>query len=186
MANCIKVLSIDGGGIRGIIPAMILSEIERRAQRPISELFHLTAGTSTGGILALGLTKPDGQGKPEYTAEKLIMFYEAEGKRIFSSPLKHRIRTAWSLSEEKYSSEGIEGVSYEYFGEARLKDALADVLIASYEIERRSPFFFKSRDAKIKEGWDFSMRQWRVRLLRLPLILSLSRLKRKTQQTTMR
>jgi len=52
-----KVLSIDGGGIRGIIPAMILAEIERRTGKLTSELFDLVAGTSTGGILALGLTK---------------------------------------------------------------------------------------------------------------------------------
>jgi patatin-like phospholipase/acyl hydrolase len=55
----IKVLSIDGGGIRGIIPAMVLAEIEKRTNKPISELFHLIAGTSTGGIITLGLTKPD-------------------------------------------------------------------------------------------------------------------------------
>lgn len=158
MVHCIKVLSIDGGGIRGVIPAMILADIEKRTQKPIAELFHLIAGTSTGGILALGLTKPDAQGKPEYAAEKLIALYQTEGKRIFSSPLKHTIRAVWSLWDEKYPSEGIERVSYEYFGEARLKDALTDVLIASYEIERRSPYFFKSRDAKTKEGHDFSMR----------------------------
>ena len=54
MARPVKILSIDGGGIRGIIPALLLSEIERQTQRPIAELFDLIAGTSTGGILALG------------------------------------------------------------------------------------------------------------------------------------
>src|SRR5215210_1589295 len=48
-----KVLSIDGGGIRGIIPATVLAEIERRTGKLTSEVFDLVAGTSTGGILAL-------------------------------------------------------------------------------------------------------------------------------------
>ena len=46
-----KVLSIDGGGIRGIIPALVLDEIERRTDKPISSLFDLVAGTSAGGSL---------------------------------------------------------------------------------------------------------------------------------------
>lgn len=159
--SLIKVLSIDGGGIRGIIPAMILAEIEKRTKKPISKLFHLIAGTSTGGILALGLTKPDANGKPEYTAERLIELYETEGGKIFSRSVWHRIHAVGSLSEEKYSSEGIEQVLDKYFGEARLKDALMDVLITSYEIERRIPWFFKSKNAKdpTKKGYDFPMKQ---------------------------
>jgi patatin-like phospholipase/acyl hydrolase len=47
----VKILAIDGGGIRGIIPAVILAEIEKRTQRPIYELFDLVAGTSTGGLV---------------------------------------------------------------------------------------------------------------------------------------
>jgi len=58
MSEPIKILSIEGGGIRGIIPAMILAEIERRTRKPVATLFDLIAGTSTGGILALGVTKP--------------------------------------------------------------------------------------------------------------------------------
>ena len=53
-----KILTIDGGGIRGLIPALVLAEIERRTGRPISSLFDLVAGTSTGAILACGLTRP--------------------------------------------------------------------------------------------------------------------------------
>ena len=63
MAGCFmpsfNILSIDGGGIRGIIPAMILADIERRTGHRIAEMFDMIAGTSTGGILALGLTVPE-------------------------------------------------------------------------------------------------------------------------------
>ena len=53
-----RVLSIDGGGIRGMIPALVLAEIEKRTGRPVAGLFDLVAGTSTGGILACALTRP--------------------------------------------------------------------------------------------------------------------------------
>src|SRR5215204_3408835 len=122
-----KVLSIDGGGIRGIIPAMILAEIERRTGRFTSELFDSVAGTSTGGILALGLTKPGQGGEPEYSAEERIELYETEGEEIFARPVWHRIHSAGGVAEEKYPSTGIEGVAAKYFGDARLADALTEV-----------------------------------------------------------
>ena len=53
----IRILSIDGGGIRGIIPARLLQRIEENIEEPASNLFHLIAGTSTGGILGCGLAK---------------------------------------------------------------------------------------------------------------------------------
>ncbi|MDA2937603.1 patatin-like phospholipase family protein [Acidobacteria bacterium AH-259-A15] len=159
MAKQIKVLSIDGGGIRGIIPAMLLAEIEKRTKKRISQLFDLIGGTSTGGILALGLTKPDKSGKPEYTATDMVDLYEKEGPNIFSRSVWHRISAMGNLVEEKYPAEGITEVLKEYFGSARLRDALTEVLITSYEIERRIPFFFKSAKAKKSpRTHDFLMR----------------------------
>ena len=72
-----KVLAIDGGGIRGLIPALVLAEIERRTGRPTAELFDLIAGTSTGGILACALCAP-----APLPAEQLVALYEDEGPTI--------------------------------------------------------------------------------------------------------
>lgn len=71
MADRVRVLSIDGGGIRGIIPALVLGDLERRTGRPVADLFDLIAGTSTGGILALALAQPGTDGRPARTAEQL-------------------------------------------------------------------------------------------------------------------
>lgn len=159
MPKQIRVLSIDGGGIRGIIPAMLLAEIEKRTKKRISQLFDLIAGTSTGGILALGLTKPDKNGNPEYTATDMVDLYEKEGPNIFSRSVWHRIRALGNLVEEKYPATGINKVLKAYFGSARLRNVLTDVLITSYAIERRIPFFFKSSKAKTSpEKRDFLMR----------------------------
>ena len=76
-----KILSIDGGGIRGIIPAMFLEEIESSLSVPIWEYFDLICGTSTGGIIALAI----GFEKPMAEIRRL---YEIEGYKIF--PISYR------------------------------------------------------------------------------------------------
>ena len=159
MPNVIKILSIDGGGIRGLIPAVVLSKLERLTGRPTAHLFDLVAGTSTGGILALGLSRPGPDGRPLYSADKMAELYEKEGRYIFESSLWRKIRSIGSLVEEKYPSHGIETVLQRFFGASRLKDACTDVLVPSYEIERRTPFFFRSSMARKRADYDFPMWQ---------------------------
>ncbi|MFA4858651.1 MAG: CBASS cGAMP-activated phospholipase [Candidatus Margulisiibacteriota bacterium] len=158
MNQPIKILSIDGGGIRGIIPAIILAEIEKRTGRPTADLFDLVAGTSTGGILALGLTKAGPDCRPEFSAEKLIDLYEKEGKNIFSRPFWRSLLSLDRFVGKKYPSDGIAKVADQYFGKARLKNALKDVIITSYEIEQRVAWFFKSRKAKVDPQYDFNIK----------------------------
>ncbi|MCX6620040.1 MAG: patatin-like phospholipase family protein, partial [Acidobacteria bacterium] len=146
-----RLLSIDGGGIRGLIPALVLAELERITAAPCASLFDLIAGTSTGGILALGLVKG-------YPASELAALYENEGATIFSRPPGRRLFSIFGLAEEKYSSAGIESVLEKYFGSARLRDALTGVLVTGYEIERRIPFFFRSARARQDAAWDFPMK----------------------------
>ena len=158
MAKLVRVLGIDGGGIRGAIPATVLARVEALTGRPIAELFDLVAGTSTGGILALGLVKPGPAGRPAYTAAQMLSLYEKEGRRIFRRTAAWKVRALGGLAEEKYRSEGIEGVLDEYFGATRLKDSLTDIILTSYETERRIPFFFKSRNARTRPDYDFPMK----------------------------
>jgi len=155
----IKILSIDGGGIRGIIPALVLAEIEKRAGRPIARLFDLIAGTSTGGILALGLSIPKTPQSRLYAASQLLDMYERDGARIFSRGLRHKIAACGNLRRAKYPATGIEQVLLEYFGNSRLSDAATDVLITSYEIERSFPFFFRSAIARERSDYDFPARE---------------------------
>ncbi|HEY9608907.1 patatin-like phospholipase family protein, partial [Allocoleopsis sp.] len=112
-----KILSIDGGGIRGIVPAKILAEIEKQTKKPISSLFDLIAGTSTGGILAAGLTLPKPNTKePKYTAEDLIKIYRERGGEIFYEPFLEKIMKLDDISRPKYSSDGRDKVLKEFFG----------------------------------------------------------------------
>lgn len=81
-----RILSIDGGGARGMIPAVILEELERRSGRRVSEMFHRLCGTSTGAILACGLAAPEtaGANSPKYRAREIVEIYRTLGAEIFS------------------------------------------------------------------------------------------------------
>ncbi len=149
-----KILSIDGGGIRGMIPAFILAEIERRTQKPIFSLFDLIAGTSSGGILALGLTKPrlssdvsDSLPLAEYTAEDLLQLFLEYGVEIFYEPLFERLLGPLEdiFLQPKYPSESKEEILRQYFGNAPLENNLKEVFVTSYEIEQRIPVFFTNQ-----------------------------------------
>ena len=162
MPELVKVLSIDGGGIRGVIPARVLADLEQRLGAPIAERFDLITGTSTGGIIALALTAPDGDGKPANSAEAVVGLYKTEGHRIFSRSVWHESRAVGNALEEKYPATGVESVLKQYLGDTRLKDAVTEVFVTAYEIEDRIPWFFSSRDAATREdeGYDFAM--WEV------------------------
>ncbi len=160
MADVVKVLAIDGGGIRGVLPATILAEIESRTHARVAELFDLIAGTSTGGILALGLVKPsaDDESRPQYAASDLVGLYEREGTRIFDRSPWHRLVALDNLADEKYEANGLESVLQEYFGEVPLSKALTETLVTSYELETREPWFFARHKAKDDPAFDFPMR----------------------------
>jgi patatin-like phospholipase/acyl hydrolase len=160
MPDILKVLSIDGGGIRGVIPATILSEIENRTHARIAELFDLVAGTSTGGILALGLVRPSDhdEDRPQYAADELVELYAKEGRRIFDRSLWHHFVALDNLLDEKYEAKGLESVLKEYFGDVPLSKAVTETLVTSYELETREPWFFARHKARSKPGWDFPMR----------------------------
>jgi patatin-like phospholipase/acyl hydrolase len=155
----VKVLCIDGGGIRGLIPALVLAEIEQRTGRRIAELVDLVAGTSTGGILACGLTRPGPDGRPLYSAQELAGIYVEEGPRIFHRSLLKRIFSVDGWVDERYDDDGLDAALARYLGEATLSQALADVLVTAYEISDRLAFFFRSARARSDPAYDFPLVQ---------------------------
>ena len=92
-----RVLSLDGGGIRGIIPALVVAHLERQMGAPASELFDLIVGTSSGGILALGLSLQDRQGESLLAAKRMVALYERHGAKIFERSLWRELRTVGGL-----------------------------------------------------------------------------------------
>ncbi|MEI8033111.1 MAG: patatin-like phospholipase family protein [Chlorobiaceae bacterium] len=139
-----KILSIDGGGIRGIIPALVLAEIEKKTGRPAAMDFDLIAGTSTGGIIALGLSRSSDAGAPLYSAADLAGMYEKRREEIFPRSLLKDIATLDGVMDERYSAEGLESILEEYFGEEPIGAGLVRTLLTCYDIQNREPLFIKS------------------------------------------
>lgn len=156
-AEAQRVLSIDGGGIRGLIPAMVIAEIERRTAKPAHQLFDLIAGTSTGGILAMGLVAPGPDGKAAYAGVDGVAIYEELGPTIFSRSKRDIVHSLGGVLHERYHAEGLVELLQSRFGELRLSDALTDVLLASYELSRSETWLFRSRQAKEDPAFDFKM-----------------------------
>ena len=136
----IKVLSIDGGGIRGIIPAIILGELQKRLGRSLPEAFDLIAGTSTGGIIALGIGTRGNQGGP-YTPDELLNLYLRNAAAIFR---KNILTPEKEVLFPKYSPDGLEKVLAEFFQATEFRTALTPLLVSSYDLQSQLPFFFKS------------------------------------------
>ncbi|HEY8581871.1 MAG TPA: patatin-like phospholipase family protein, partial [Capillimicrobium sp.] len=139
-----RVLSIDGGGIRGIIPVTVLAALEQRAGRPTSALFDLVAGTSTGGILALALNVPDAEGSARWSAAAVLDLYREEGPQIFSRSLGRRITSVDGLLDDRYGNDNLREALRRYLGDTTVGEALTPALVTAYDLVARKPRFFKS------------------------------------------
>lgn len=152
----VRILSIDGGGIRGLIPALVLAGIERRSGRPIANSVDLIAGTSTGGILACALTVPEpiDAGRPRYSAQELVGLYDAEGPEIFSRTLWRRIQTAWGALDERYANAGLRDALQRRLGEVPLSGIVpgTEILLTAYDLERRKVTLLRSARARAGES----------------------------------
>ena len=124
-----RILSLDGGGIRGIYAATILAAIEEKITSgvPIADYFDAIAGTSTGGILALGL----GFKKP---AALIKQFYVEGGKRVFPEfwSQHRRLRFMRQLFLALHDQRVLESLLYEMFGDALLGESSARLVIPAF------------------------------------------------------
>ncbi|MES2734354.1 MAG: patatin-like phospholipase family protein [Bacteroidota bacterium] len=161
-----RILSIDGGGIRGIIPGQILIVIEnklrektRNPESRLADYFDLIAGTGTGGIMAcayLSPVKPQLR-TPRFTAAQVVDIYLKFGAKVFNDTLDHRILTMGGLLDEKYTSEGLERLLLDYFNELQLSHLLKPSLITAYDVTKRKAHFFTQHTAD-KPASDYYVR----------------------------
>jgi patatin-like phospholipase/acyl hydrolase len=155
----VKVLCIDGGGIRGLIPALVLAEIERRTGKRTAEMVDFVAGTSTGGILACALTRKGPDGRPLLSAEEIAVLYAEEGPKIFHRGLLKRIFSVGGWIDERYEDDGLNRALERYLGDSWLSEALVDVMVTAYDINGRFAFFFRSARARTDPAYDFTLVQ---------------------------
>jgi len=156
MAKYTRILSIDGGGIRGIIPGQVGVALEEKLKQKsgnpeakIADYFDLIAGTSAGGILTCLylFPDPDNPNRPLWSAEDAVNFSIKSGRDVFKSSFWQTLTSLDGLVDEKYSSDRLEQFFLEHFGDGQLSQLLKPCLITSYDIERRKAHFFNQQDA---------------------------------------
>lgn len=152
-----RILSVDGGGIRGLISALTIAEIEKRLGEKagkevrMADYFHLFAGTSTGGLIALALTSPK-----RVSAAELASFYTEDGPEIFHRGLGHELGSLWGISGPKYSLAPLREAVERRLGKSKISEATRDLLVTSYDMSKSEPYFFKRwRALEEPSGRDF-------------------------------
>ncbi|WP_444894963.1 patatin-like phospholipase family protein [Microbulbifer sp. SSSA005] len=153
----IRILSIDGGGIRGILPGQILVSLEHKLKvksgnpdARIGEYFDLVAGTSTGAILGAAYICPNKQGKPKFSAQDAVSLYLKEGEKVFGSGSWPFLEKLKLLKEEKYCSMELDRVLSQFFGKMKLSNLLKPCCFVSYDIKKREQVIFRQHCAIVK------------------------------------
>ena len=129
-----RILTIDGGGIKGVFPAAFLATLEQELGGPVADYFDLIAGTSTGGIIAIGL----GLG---FSAEHLLDLYKAHGAQIFP---RKRLLTWKRLVRAKYTYAPLRRALAETFGERRMGESRKRLLIPSLNLAAERVHIYKT------------------------------------------
>ncbi|CAO2169411.1 unnamed protein product [Urochloa humidicola] len=166
--SIVTVLSIDGGGVRGIIPGTILAFLEEKLQEldgpgaRIADYFDVIAGTSTGGLVTAMLTapSPSDKSRPLFPAKAINEFYLKHCPKIFPSGnrsgplglLKSIMVGPLGLFKNimagpKYDGKYLHSVIRELLGETKVSDALKNIVIPTFDIKLLQPIIFSRYDA---------------------------------------
>ncbi|XP_057500690.1 patatin-like protein 2 isoform X2 [Actinidia eriantha] len=154
----VTVLSIDGGGIRGIIPGTLLGFLESKlqeldgAEARIADYFDVIAGTSTGGLVTTMLAAPNKNNRPMFAARDINNFYLEHCPKIFpQSSQNNVIGTVTGLfgtvTGPKYDGKYLKTMVKDLLGNLTLKQTLTDVIIPTFDIKCLQPIIFSTDDA---------------------------------------
>ena len=115
-------LALEAGGMRGLMQAVVLQQLEKETRIPVYRLFDCIGGASSGGLIALGFTACENGVHPFFTADRIVKLFYEKGRDIFSSPIE-------CVEEPFYRVENYERTIKSYFQENRLSDALTGIVI---------------------------------------------------------
>lgn len=141
----VRVLSLDAGGIRGILELHILAHLEEKSGKPISELFDLIVGTSTGTMITSALLAPDENGKPRYSAKELLGIYDEQIRSFTDLPWYHVVLTLNGWIGPKYGVGAGREFVHEKFGNLTMAELLGDAVLTAVDMEELAPRFMRSR-----------------------------------------
>uniref|UniRef100_A0A0E0MND5 Patatin n=1 Tax=Oryza punctata TaxID=4537 RepID=A0A0E0MND5_ORYPU len=154
----VTVLTIDGGGIRGVIPGTVLAFLEAELQRldgpgaRLADYFDYIAGTSTGGLITAMLAAPGGHGdgrqRPMFAAKDISPFYLEHGPRIFPQRWSTLAAKIAAARGPKYDGRYLRGVVRRMLGETTVRNTLTNVVIPTFDVRLLQPVIFSTYEAK--------------------------------------
>jgi patatin-like phospholipase/acyl hydrolase len=144
---CFQILSLDGGGVRGLYSAAVLAKLEEKYGVRIVDHFDLITGTSTGGIIAIGL----GLGM---LPREIVRFYVESGSRIFRNRFGWRNWAHWLY--RKYAADPLRTALNHNgaFGERRLGDSKSRLVIPAFNLAHNKVRVFKTpHHERLRTDW---------------------------------
>ncbi|KAJ1699643.1 hypothetical protein LUZ63_008155 [Rhynchospora breviuscula] len=159
MGNTVTILSIDGGGIRGLIPGTILAYLESKLQEldgpdaRLADYFDVIAGTSTGGLIATMLAAPNKQNRPLFSAKEINKFYVDNSPGIFpqkSGPFGKAATLIDSVKGPKYNGNYLHSIIQKLLGETTISETLTNLVVPTFDIKSLEPIIFTTIDGKRK------------------------------------
>ncbi|OAY79716.1 Patatin-like protein 1, partial [Ananas comosus] len=150
----VTVLSIDGGGVRGIIPGTIFAFLESKLQEldgedaRIADYFDVIAGTSTGGLVTTMLTAPNENNRPIFAAKEINDFYLENSPNIFPSSSNQLLGFMKSIVGPKYNGKYLHSKVQQLLGQTKLSETLTNVVIPTFDIKFLQPTIFSTFQAK--------------------------------------
>ncbi|MFS7951892.1 putative peptidase C1A, papain, patatin-like phospholipase domain-containing protein [Helianthus anomalus] len=168
----ITILSIDGGGVRALIPSAALIYLETRIQAllgknvMLANVFDVIAGTSSGGLVTAMLTTPNKKGRPMFSAKNVQNFFLNHASKIFPS------RRLWkALWGPIHDGVYLRKVIRKKLQERRLNDTITNVVIPTYDIKNMQPVIFSSFQSKINPSIDAKLSDICIATSAAPLFL---------------
>ena len=161
--NLITVLSIDGGGIRGIIPGIILAFLESELQKldgenaRLADYFDVIAGTSTGGLVTAMLSAPNEKNRPIFAAKEIKEFYLEHSPKIFPQNdgiFSDAAKLTKTVSGPKYDGKYLHSLLREKLEDRKLHQTITNVVIPAFDIKRLQPTIFSTFKLKKRPGMD--------------------------------
>ncbi|PIA34134.1 hypothetical protein AQUCO_03800006v1 [Aquilegia coerulea] len=157
----IRVLSIDGGGVKGLIPGVMLEYLESQLQEldgedvRLADYFDVVTGTSTGGLIATMITAPNPKNRPFYAAKDIVPFYLEHCPKIF--PQKNNVGllgmaanvmdAVKAINGPKYDGKYLRTLLQEFLPETKLNQTLTPVIIPTFDIKHLQPIIFSTFEA---------------------------------------
>ena len=153
------IFALDGGGIRGIVPAAVLDYLEKKIQEyqkdhriRIASLVDMVAGTSTGSIVGALMLAPcdDNQKRPKHSMTQIVEMYAEMGPDVFRKTFWHKVKTLWGVFGPVFPASNIEPRLLQMMDHIKLKQLVKPCLFTSYDIDkRRIDIFTNNEDRKI-------------------------------------